>query len=52
MVPGVEEDQLAAVCSEPADSTQLVPVRVKNGVVYLSVRTSGPVMLLVRVQGA
>ena len=53
MVPGVEEGtQLAAVCWNRSGQSQLVPVRVKNGVVYLSVRTSGPVMLLVRVQGA
>lgn len=53
MVPGVEEGtQLAAVCWNRSGQSQLVPVRVKNGVVYLSVRTSGPVMFLVRVQGA
>jgi len=53
MVPGVEEGtQLAAVCWNRSGQSQLVPVWVKNGVVYLSVRTSGPVMLLVRVQGA
>ena len=53
MVPGVEEEtRLAAVCWNRSGQSQLVPVRVQNGVVYLSVRTSGPVMLLVRVQGA
>lgn len=50
-VPGVAEGtQLVAVCWDRNGNSRLVPVRVVNGVVYLSVRGSGPVMIMARIQ--
>lgn len=50
-VPGVAEGtQLVAVCWDRNGNSRLVPVRVVNGVVYLSAATSGPVMIMSRVQ--
>lgn len=50
-VPGVADGtQLVAVCWDRNGNSRLVPVRVVNGVVYLSVRGSGPVMIMARIQ--
>lgn len=50
-VPGVAEGtQLVAVCWDRNGNSYIVPVRVVNGVVYLTVRASGPVMIMARVQ--
>lgn len=51
-VPGVADGtQLIAVCWDRNGNSYTVPVRVVNGVVYLTVRASGPVMIMARVQG-
>ena len=50
-VPGVANGtQLVAVCWDRNGNSYLVPVRVVNGVVYLTVRSSGPVMIMARAQ--
>lgn len=50
-VPGVADGtQLIAVCWDRNGNSYTVPVRVVNGVVYLTVRASGPVMIMARVQ--
>ena len=50
-VPGVANGtQLVAVCWDRNGNSYLVPVRVVNGVVYLTVRSSGPVMIMARSQ--
>lgn len=50
-VPGVANGtQLVAVCWDRNGNSYLVPVRVVNGVVYLTVRSSGPVMIMARTQ--
>ena len=50
-VPGVADGtQLVAVCWDRNGNSRVVPVRVVNGVVYLTVYSSGPVMIMARVQ--
>lgn len=50
-VPGVANDtQLVAICWDRNGNSRVVPVRVVNGVVYLTVYSSGPVMIMARVQ--
>lgn len=50
-VPGVADGvQMVAICWDRAGNSRIVPVRVVDGVVYLSVTTSGPVMLMTRTQ--
>lgn len=50
-VPGVANGtQLVAVCWDRNGNSRVVPVRVVNGVVYLTVYSSGPVMIMARVQ--
>ena len=50
-VPGVADGtRLVAVCWDRNGNSRMVPVRVVNGVVYLTVSTSGPVMIMSRVQ--
>lgn len=50
-VPGVADGvRLAAVCWDRSGSSRVVPVRVENGVVYLTVYSSGPVMIMARAQ--
>ena len=50
-VPGVASNtQLVAVCWDRNGNSYLVPVRVVNGVVHLTVRSSGPVMIMARAQ--
>lgn len=50
-VPGVAEGtELMVVCWDRNGNSYVVPAQVVNGVVYLSVRTSGPVMIMARVQ--
>ena len=50
-VPGVANGtQVVAVCWDRNGNSYLVPVRVVNGVVYLTVRASGPVMIMARMQ--
>ena len=50
-VPGVADGtHLVAVCWDRNGNSYLVPVRVVNGVVYLTVRSSGPVMIMARAQ--
>ena len=50
-VPGVANGtQLVAVCWDRNGNSYLVPVRVVNGVVHLTVRSSGPVMIMARAQ--
>lgn len=50
-VPGVADGtRLVAVCWDRSGNSRLVPVRVVNGVVYLMVRGSGPVMIMARIQ--
>lgn len=50
-VPGVADGtQLVAVCWDRNGNSYTVPVQVVNGVVYLTVRASGPVMIMARVQ--
>lgn len=50
-VPGVADStQLVATCWDRNDNSRTVPVRVVNGVVYLTVYSSGPVMIMARVQ--
>lgn len=50
-VPGVADGtRLAAVCWDRKGNSCLVPVRVEKGVVYLTVRSSGPVMIMARAQ--
>lgn len=50
-VPGVANGtQVVAVCWDRNGNSYLVPVRVVNGVVYLTVRASGPVMIMARAQ--
>lgn len=50
-VPGVTNGtQMVAICWDRAGNSRIVPVRVSGGAVYLSVTTSGPVMLMARAQ--
>lgn len=50
-VPGVANGtQLVAICWDRNGNSRVVPVRVVNGVVYLTVYSSGPVMIMARVQ--
>ncbi len=50
-VPGVTDGtQMVAICWDRAGNSRIVPVRVSGGAVYLSVTTSGPVMLMARAQ--
>lgn len=50
-VPGVANGtQVVAVCWDRNGNSRVVPVRVVNGVVYLTVYSSGPVMIMARVQ--
>ena len=50
-VPGVADGtQLVAICWDRNGNSRTVPVRVVNGVVYLTVYSSGPVMIMARVQ--
>ena len=50
-VPGVTDGtQTVAICWDRAGNSRIVPVRVSGGAVYLSVTTSGPVMLMARAQ--
>lgn len=50
-VPGVTDGtQMVAICWDRAGNSRIVPVRVSGGTVYLSVTTSGPVMLMARAQ--
>ena len=50
-VPGVTDGtQMVALCWDRAGNSRIVPVRVSGGAVYLSVTTSGPVMLMARAQ--
>ena len=50
-VPGVSYGtRLAAVCWDRSGNSRVVPVRVVNGVVYLTVYSSGPVMIMARTQ--
>ncbi len=50
-VPGVADGtQLVAVCWDRNGNSRVVPVRVVNGVVYLTVASSGPVMIMARTQ--
>lgn len=50
-VPGVADStQLVATCWDRNDNSRTVPVCVVNGVVYLTVYSSGPVMIMARVQ--
>ena len=50
-VPGVTDGtQMVAICWDRAGNSRIVPVRVSDGAVYLSVTTSGPVMLMARAQ--
>ena len=50
-VPGVAEGtQLVAICWDRNGNSRVVPVRVVNGVVYLTVGSSGPVMIMARAQ--
>lgn len=50
-VPGVTDGtQMVAICWDRAGNSRIVPIRVSGGAVYLSVTTSGPVMLMARAQ--
>lgn len=50
-VPGVANGtQLVAVCWDRNGNSYLIPVHVVNGVVYLTVHASGPVMIMARAQ--
>ena len=50
-VPGTDSStQLVAICWDRAGNSRVVPVRVVNGVAYLTVTTSGPVMIMARAQ--
>lgn len=50
-VPGVADGtRLVAVCWDRKGNSYLVPVRVVNSTVYLTVRASGPVMIMTRAQ--
>ena len=50
-VPGVTDGtQMVAICWDRAGNSRIVPVRVSGGAVYLTVTTSGPVMLMARAQ--
>lgn len=50
-VPGVANGtQVVAVCWDRNGNSRVVPVRVVNGVVYLTVYSSGPVMIMARMQ--
>lgn len=50
-VPGVANGtQVVAVCWDRNGNSRVVPVRVVNGVVYLTVYSSGPVMIMARAQ--
>ena len=50
-VPGVSDGvQMVAICWDRNGNSRIVPVSVSGGVVTLSVSTSGPVMLMARVQ--
>lgn len=50
-VPGVTDGtQMVAICWDRDGNSRIVPVRVSGGAVYLSVTTSGPVMLMARAQ--
>lgn len=50
-VPGVANGtQVVAICWDRNGNSRVVPVRVVNGVVYLTVYSSGPVMIMARVQ--
>ena len=50
-VPGVTDGtQMVAICWDRAGNSRIVPVRVSGGAVYLTVSTSGPVMLMARAQ--
>lgn len=50
-VPGVADGaRLAAVCWDRKGNSSLIPVRAAKGVVYLTVRSSGPVMIMTRAQ--
>ncbi len=50
-VPGVGDNvQLVAICWDSNGNSRVVPVTVVNGVVYLSVYSSGPVMIMARAQ--
>ena len=51
-VPGVADStQLVATCWDRNDNSRTVPVCVVNDVVYLTIYSSGPVMIMARVQG-
>ena len=50
-VPGVADGtQVVAICWDRNGNSRTVPVRVVNGVVYLTVYSSGPVMIMARTQ--
>ena len=50
-VPGVADGtQVVAICWDRNGISRTVPVRVVNGVVYLTVYSSGPVMIMARTQ--
>ena len=50
-VPGVTDGtRMVAICWDRQGNSRIVPVRVSGGAVYLTVTTSGPVMLMAQAQ--